>query len=111
MDPGAAVCGGVFSCGDKCAQKTNTRRSPVSACLRMSATRRRRREVLIGERSTVMSVSVCVCVCLFICARSYHRNYTSDLHQFFVDVTYVRGWVLLRRRSDTLCTSGFVDDV
>jgi len=58
-----------------------------------------------------VSVCVCVCVCLFICARSYHRNYTSDLHQFFVDVTYVRGWVLLRRRSDTLCTSGFVDDV
>ena len=22
-----------------------------------------------------------------------------------------RGWVLLRRRCDTLCTSGFVDDV
>jgi len=36
--------------------------------------------------------------------------YTSDLHQMFVDVKYVRGSVLLWRRSDTLCTSGFMDD-
>jgi len=56
-----------------------------------------------------MSVSVCVCV--FICPRSYFRNYTSDLHQIFVPVTYGRGSVLLWRRSDKLCTSGFMDDV
>ena len=36
----------------------------------------------IGERSIVMSVSVCV----FVCPRSYLRNYTSDLHQIFVRV-------------------------
>ena len=36
------------------------------------------------ERSIVMSVSVCVCVC----PRSYVRNYTSDLNQWFVHVTY-----------------------
>jgi len=44
-----------------------------------------------------MSVSVClsVCVCL-----SYFRNYTSDLHQFFLHVTYGRGSVLLWRRCD-----------
>jgi len=41
----------------------------------------------IGERSIVMSVSVCLCV--FVCPRSYLRNYTSDLHQFFVHVTYM----------------------
>ena len=35
----------------------------------------------IGERSTVMRVSVCLCV--FVCPRSYLRNYTSDLHQMF----------------------------
>jgi len=29
-----------------------------------------------GERACV-----CVCVCLFVCPRSYLRNYTSDLHQ------------------------------
>jgi len=45
-----------------------------------------------------MSVSVCL---------SHLRNYTSDLHH----VTYGRGSVLLWQRSDTLCTSGFMDDV
>ena len=56
---------------------------------------------------------MCVCVCLsaFVCPRSYLRNYTSDLHQFFVHVTYGRGSVLLWQHSDTLCTSGFMDDV
>jgi len=52
-----------------------------------------------------MSVSVCLCV--FVCPRSYLRNYTSDLHQFFLHVAYGRDSVLLWRRSDTLCTSGF----
>jgi len=46
-----------------------------------------------------MSVSVCLCVCLSVCD-------TSDLHQFLG-----RGPVLLWRRSDTLCTSGFTNDV
>ena len=48
-----------------------------------------------------------------MCGRpwSYPRNYTSDLHQIFARVTYGRGSVLLWRRSDTLCTSGFMDDV
>ena len=39
----------------------------------------------------------------------------DSLHQFLVLVTYGRGLVLLWRprwrRSDTLCTSGFMDDV
>ena len=50
-----------------------------------------------GARSIVMSVSVCVPLCMYvvICPRSYLRNYTSDLHQFFVNVTYGRGSVLL----------------
>jgi len=50
-------------------------------------------------------------VCLCVCLRSYLRNDTSDLHQIFVHVTYVRGSVLLWRRGDKLCTSGFMDDV
>jgi len=61
----------------------------------------------IGERSIVTSVSVCLCVC----SRSYLRNYTPDFHQFFVHVTYGHGAVLFWRRSDVLCTSGFMDDV
>ena len=38
----------------------------------------------------------------FVCPRSYLRNYTSDLHQIFVQVTYGRGSVLLWRRSNTV---------
>ena len=57
-----------------------------------------------------MSVSVCLSV-VFVCPRSYLRNYASDLHQFFVLVTYGRGSVLLWRRTDTLRISGFMDDV
>ena len=53
-----------------------------------------------------MSVSVCVFVCL-----SASSKYTSDLYQIFVHVTYGRGSVLLWLRCDTLCTSGFMDDV
>ena len=59
----------------------------------------------IGQRSIVMSVSVCLCV--FVCPRSYLRNYTFDLHQIFCACyLYGRGSILLWRRSDMLCTSG-----
>ena len=56
---------------------------------------------------------VCVspCVCVFVCPRAYLWKYTSDLCQFFARVTYGRGSVLLRRRCNTLCSSGFMDDV
>jgi len=52
-----------------------------------------------------------VCLCVFACLESYLRNCTSDLHQFFAHVTYGRGSVLLWRHNDTLCISGFMDDV
>jgi len=59
-----------------------------------------------------MSVSVCVRVCVCVCRRSYLRNCTSDFHHFFfLRVTYGRGSVLPWRRTDTLCISGFMDDV
>jgi len=54
-----------------------------------------------------MRVSVCLSV----------RDHISELHvrssrNLFVHVTlYGRGSVLVWRRSDTLCTSGFMDDV
>ena len=55
-----------------------------------------------------------VCVCVFGCPGSYIHNYTGNLHQiFFLHVTYGHGSVFLRplrRRSDMLCTSGFMDD-
>jgi len=50
-------------------------------------------------------------VSVFVCPRSYLQNYTSDLHHIFVHVTSGHGSVLLWRRSDTLCTSSFMDDV
>jgi len=56
-----------------------------------------------------MRVSVCLSVCL---SAIISRNYTSDLHEIFLCMLpYGRGSVLVWRRSDTLCTSGFMDDV
>jgi len=57
-----------------------------------------------------MSMSVCVSVCACSSVRD-HVFRTTRLHQIFVHVTYARGSVLLWRRRDTLCTSGFMDDV
>jgi len=55
-----------------------------------------------------MSVCVCLCVCVCLSAIiSPQLHVRSSLH-FFV---HGRGSVLLWRRSDTLCTSGFMDDV
>jgi len=58
----------------------------------------------IRERSTVMPV------CL---SASEHisQNCMSHFRQLFMHVTYVRGSILLWRRCDILCTSGFTDDV
>jgi len=50
-------------------------------------------------------------VCVSVCPGVYLRKYMSDLHQFFVHVTYSRGSVLLWQSSDMLRTSGFMDDV
>ena len=40
-------------------------------------------------------VCLSVCVCVFVCSRSYLRNYRPDLHRIFVHVTYGSGLVLL----------------
>ena len=61
----------------------------------------------IGERSIVMSVSVCVCLYAIISSELRVRSSPG----FFAHVSYGRGSVLLWRRSDTLRTSGFMDDV
>jgi len=59
----------------------------------------------------VMTASVCLLVCLSVSPRAYLRKYTSDLQQnFFMHVTYGHRLVLYRR-CDMLCISGFVDDV
>ena len=46
-----------------------------------------------------------------VCPLAYLRNYTSNVHHIFMHVTYDHGSVLLWRRCDTLCTSGFMDDI
>jgi len=67
------------------------------------------------ERSIiVMDMFVCVCVSVCLSVRlsvsiSPEQQVQSSPH--FVHVTRGRGSVLLWRRCDTLCTSGFVDDV
>jgi len=55
-----------------------------------------------------MSVFVCLCLSL-----REHISETARLvfNIFFVHVTRGRGSVLLWRRCDILCTSGFMDDV
>jgi len=58
-----------------------------------------------------LSVCACVCLCVLVCPRPYLWNYTFNVHQFFVHVTYGRGSVLLWRLSDKIRISGFVDDV
>ena len=55
-----------------------------------------------------MSVSVCV----FICPRSCLRDHTSDLYRIFCACYFCdRGSVLLWRRREMFCSSGFMDDV
>jgi len=53
---------------------------------------------------------VCLCVCLSV--RDHIFGTTHPIFtKFFARVTCGRGSVLLWRRGDTLCTSGFMDDV
>jgi len=59
-----------------------------------------------------MSVSVCVCLSVCLSVHGHVLGTTRPIFtNFFLRVTYGRGSVLLRRRSDTLYISGFVDDV
>jgi len=56
-------------------------------------------------------VCLSVCVCMFACPRSYLQNYKFHLHQIFC-ACYLWPWFgFLWWHSDTLCTSGFMDDV
>jgi len=50
-----------------------------------------------------------VSVCLSV--REHISGNTRSIFTTFVHVTYGRGSVLMWRRCDKLCTSGFIDDV
>jgi len=56
-------------------------------------------------------VCLCVCVCLSVCPRHISASTRPIFTKFFVRVTHVTALVLLCRLCDTLCTSGFVNDV
>ena len=60
-----------------------------------------------------MRVSVCVCACVSACVSVLDHIFgtTRPIFTKFLHVTYGRASVLLLRRSDTLCTSGFMNDV
>jgi len=59
-----------------------------------------------------MNVSVCLCVAVCLSVRDHIFGTTRPIFTiFFVHVTYGRGSVLLWWRNDTLCISGFMDDV
>ena len=64
---------------------------------------------LVGERTIAISVSVCVSVCLSASISPEALDWSS--RSFFCVISCGRGSDLLWRRCDTLCTSGFVDDV
>jgi len=51
-----------------------------------------------------------VCVCVFVLDHIFGTT-RPIFTKFFVHVAYGCGSVLLRRHSDMLCTSGFMDDV
>jgi len=60
-----------------------------------------------------MSVSVCLSVCVSACFSVHDHIFRTACPIFtkvFVRVTYGRG-SFLWRHSDTLCVSGFMDDV
>jgi len=60
----------------------------------------------------VTSVSACVYVCVCLSVHDHIFGTTRPICvKFFVHVIYGRGSVLLWRRSDMLCTSGFMDDI
>jgi len=74
----------------------------VSVCLCVSVC------VCVCVRTCVCVLYVCVClsVCdhIFVTTRPIFTNFSEH-------VTYGRGSVLLWRRIDMICTSGFMDDV
>ena len=66
--------------------------------------------VPVGQRSIAISLSVCLSVRVSV--REHISGTAGQLFtKCFVEIPCDRGSVLLRRRCDTLCTSGFMDDV
>ena len=68
----------------------------------------------VGERSIAISLSVSVCLSVCLCLSVHHHiSETAGpiFTKFAMQISFGRGSVLLWRRSDMLCTSGFMDDI
>ena len=65
----------------------------------------------IEKRVIVLSLSVCRFVFLSVFSRGYIENKATDFGELFVGVARRRGSILHRCRCDTLCSSGFTNDV
>jgi len=57
------------------------------------------------------SVCLSVCLCVFLSVREHISELLDRSLRIFVHIPRGRGSVLLWLRYDTLCTSGFMDDV
>jgi len=70
---------------------------------------------MITGKAEYCDERVCLCVCVCACGVCLPAIISLELHVrsslIFLDVAYGRGSVFLWRRSDMLCTSGFMDDV
>jgi len=54
---------------------------------------------------------VCLSLCLYVCSLAHLKNRTSKFTKFSAHVNCGHGSVIFWRQCNTLCTSGFVDDV
>jgi len=71
-------------------------------------------DTLLGwDTRIVISVSPCLSVCLFVCLSDVFRisKTSPNSAKFSVHVTRGSGSVFFWRQCDTLCISGFVNDV
>ena len=67
--------------------------------------------VVHGGKTEYCDEHVCLSVCLSVCPVACLMTRISTHHKFTAHVASGRGPVFIWRRCDTMCTSGFVDDV
>ena len=96
----------LFFSGSELVKKKNARRSISHLFYFLLDVRTALPEAECSDKCFCVSVSVRLPVCEHI-----SRTKRPDLTEFYVHVACDRGSILSRRGSDTLCISGFIDDV